>query len=140
MCIPDLSLESLSLYYPFPVSSRDFPPCGTVKNASFPHILHNGHIFVNFPLREVNSEIDFLRKSAKFCIRRVKPTSLVRLSKNLCFHLEKAEVLAYFGANMSQIVYKMELSQLQFASFFRFMAANFSLTHRVTAAKPLWCV
>ncbi len=30
--------------------------------------------------------------------------------------------------------------QLQFASFFRFMAAYLSLTHLVTAAKPLWCV
>ena len=34
----------------------------------------------------------------------------------------------------------MEFFQLQFASFFRFMAANLSLTHLVTVAKPLWCV
>ena len=31
---------------------------------------------------------------------------------------------------------KAEFFQLHFASFFKFMAANFSLTHFVTAAKP----
>ena len=35
---------------------------------------------------------------------------------------------------------KKEFFQLQFASFFRFMAAYLSLTHPVTRAKPLWCV
>ena len=35
---------------------------------------------------------------------------------------------------------KKELFQLQFASFFRFIAAYLSLTHPVTRAKPLWCV
>ena len=35
---------------------------------------------------------------------------------------------------------KMEFFPLHIASFFRFMAAYLSLTHRVTAAKPLWCV
>jgi hypothetical protein len=34
----------------------------------------------------------------------------------------------------------MEPFQLQFASFFRFMAAYFSLTHLVTAAKPLFAL
>ena len=43
----------------------------------------------------------------------------------------------YLGVNISNIREKKELFQLQFASFFRFMAAYLSLTHLVTAAKPL---
>ena len=42
-----------------------------------------------------------------------------------------------FGQHRTNINRKKELFlQLQFASFFRFMAANLSLTHLVTAAKP----
>ena len=40
----------------------------------------------------------------------------------------------------ARISRKMESLQLQFASFFRFMAAYFSLTHLVTAAKPLFAL
>ena len=44
------------------------------------------------------------------------------------------------GQRSGHIIEKKELFQLQFANFFRFMAAYLSLTHLVTAAKPLWCV
>ena len=40
------------------------------------------------------------------------------------------------GQHWTNINRKKEFFQLQFASFFRFMAANLSLTHLVTAAKP----
>ena len=49
-------------------------------------------------------------------------------------------LLVYLGVNMSNICEKKELFQLQFASFFKFMAAYLSLTHLVTATKPLLCV
>ena len=41
-----------------------------------------------------------------------------------------------FGQHRTNINRKKEVFQLQFVSFFRFMAANLSLTHLVTAAKP----
>lgn len=62
------------------------------------------------------------------------------LSKNPCFQEAKAWVFFGRWGNKEKNQARMEFSQLQFASFFRFMAANLSLTHRVTAAKPLWCV
>ena len=64
----------------------------------------------------------------------------LRLSKNPCFQEAKAWIFFGRWGNKEKNQAKMEFSQLQFASFFRFMAANLSLTHRVTAAKPLWCV
>ena len=62
------------------------------------------------------------------------------LSKNPCFHAVKAGVLLQLVEKYARISRKMESLQLQFASFFRFMAAYFSLTHLVTAAKPLFAL
>ena len=61
-----------------------------------------------------------------------------RLSKNLCFHEAKTGVLVVFWGTIANMMRKMEFSQLHFASFFKFMAAYLSLTHLVTAARPLW--
>lgn len=44
--------------------------------------------------------------------------------------------LLQFGEKLANASRKKEFLQLQFASFFRFMATNLSLTHLVTAAKP----
>ena len=63
-----------------------------------------------------------------------------RLSKNPCFHEAKTGVLVVFWGTIANMMRKMEFSQLHFASFFKFMAAYLSLTHLVTAARPLWCV
>ena len=58
-------------------------------------------------------------------------------SKNpLLSHSESGGVLLHFGEKLANASRKKEFLQLQFASFFRFMAANLSLTHLVTAAKP----
>ena len=70
------------------------------------------------------------------------------LSKNPCFQETKTGALIYLGQNKSNISEIKELFQLQFASFFRFMAAYLSLTHalavslagkvRVNSISPGW--
>lgn len=58
-------------------------------------------------------------------------------SKNpLLSRSESGGVLLQFGEKLANASRKKEFLQLQFASFFRFMATNLSLTHLVTAAKP----
>ena len=49
---------------------------------------------------------------------------------------KRGGVLLQFGEKLANASRKKEFLQLQFASFFRFMATNLSLTHLVTAAKP----
>ena len=57
-------------------------------------------------------------------------------SKPPRFRAAKAGGLLQFGEKLANASRKKEFLQLQFASFFRFMATNLSLTHLVTAAKP----
>jgi len=79
-----------------------------------------------------------------FCINKKmvssERTHHSRLSKNPCFQQTEAGDFMQIWQHWTNINRKKEFFQLQFASFFRFMAANLSLTHLVTAAKPLWCV
>ena len=57
-------------------------------------------------------------------------------SKNPLLSRSESGGLLQFGEKLANASRKKEFLQLQFASFFRFMAANLSLTHLVTAAKP----
>ena len=68
------------------------------------------------------------------------PWDFFSLSKNPCFYWAKAGDFLENGTRNANMERKMEFFPLHIASFFRFMAAYFSLTHLVTAAKPLWWV
>ncbi len=57
-------------------------------------------------------------------------------SKNPLLSRSESGGLLQFGEKLANASRKKEFLQLQFASFFRFMATNLSLTHLVTAAKP----
>ena len=63
-----------------------------------------------------------------------------RLSKNPCFQAEKTWVLSYEGKKKETREEKRCLFQLQIAIFFRFMAANFSLTQFAARVRPRWYV
>lgn len=57
-----------------------------------------------------------------------------------CFVQAKHREFSKKGKKKAKIEERQELSQLQFASFFRFMAAYLSLTQFATWARPRWCV
>ena len=98
--------------------------------------------------------IDQKRQSVFFIPHRQKTRERIaafscffRLSKNCCFQMEKTAVLLSNIEKLRHFIKKSRISeqikeffQLQFASFFKFMAAYLSLTHPVTRAKPRWCV
>ena len=62
------------------------------------------------------------------------------LSKNHLNGYARQVVFSIYEQKSSRIVQKTEEFHLHFASFFRFMAAYFSLTQFVTRARPRWWV
>ena len=62
------------------------------------------------------------------------------LSKNHLNGYARQVVFSIYEQKSSRIVQKTEVFHLHFASFFRFMAAYFSLTQFVTRARPRWWV